>query len=119
MMMNLLAETIERLGQQGKQTADVRWVGNQHGFAAWDRFEIDADFDYNAGFGGTNVLTSLVVVGENWWLERHEYDGSEWWEFKTIPVKPAMHCAVLRLHDRTGYEYVLDSAICREVNDED
>lgn len=21
-------------------------------------------------------------------MERHEYDGSEWWEFKTIPIKP-------------------------------
>lgn len=22
------------------------------------------------------------------WLERHEYDGSEWWEYKTMPTEP-------------------------------
>lgn len=26
-----------------------------------------------------------MVVGDDWWLERHEYDGSEWWEFKRLP----------------------------------
>jgi hypothetical protein len=29
----------------------------------------------------------IIVVGKDWWLERHEYDGSEWWEFKTMPDK--------------------------------
>lgn len=31
---------------------------------------------------------SLKIVGDNWWLERHEYDGAEWFEFKTLPQKP-------------------------------
>lgn len=26
-----------------------------------------------------------VVVGKDFWLERGEYDGSEWWSFKTTP----------------------------------
>jgi hypothetical protein len=26
-----------------------------------------------------------MVIGSDWWLERHEYDGSEWWEFKSLP----------------------------------
>lgn len=30
----------------------------------------------------------LIVVGKDFWLERHEYDGSEWWEFKSIPMEP-------------------------------
>ena len=25
--------------------------------------------------------------GSDWWLERGEYDGSEWWEFRREPVK--------------------------------
>ena len=28
------------------------------------------------------VAEDLVVVGDNWWIERHEYDGNEWWEYK-------------------------------------
>ena len=30
----------------------------------------------------------LLIVGDDWWLERHEYDGAEWWEFKTLPCEP-------------------------------
>lgn len=29
-----------------------------------------------------------MIVGDDWWMERHEYDGSEWWEFKELPKKP-------------------------------
>ena len=50
-------------------------------------------------FSGARILKVLkktneimqyfrVAVGDNWWLERAEYDGSEWWEFKTIPKEP-------------------------------
>lgn len=28
-----------------------------------------------------------MLVGDGWWIERAEYDGSEWWEFKTIPTE--------------------------------
>ena len=30
----------------------------------------------------------LLIVGKDFWLERVEYDGSEWWEFKTMPREP-------------------------------
>lgn len=33
-------------------------------------------------------VLDLLVVGNNWWLERHNYDGSEWWEFKRLPTRP-------------------------------
>jgi len=35
----------------------------------------------------TKEEVSLTVAGDDWWLERHGYDGSEWWEFKTLPKK--------------------------------
>ena len=50
-----------------------------------------------------------MVVGNNWWLERHEYDGSEWWEYKQFPVKPEetrMVTTVLT-HDGALHEAVL------------
>ena len=30
----------------------------------------------------------LIVVGKDFWIERHEYDGSELWEFKRMPEEP-------------------------------
>lgn len=100
-MTNLLAETKEILAQSGKTVADVRWVGlRKRGWrnsesdkrlpvGSWADFEKFADFDYDSGYGGNEVAGGLVVVGDDWWLERGEYDGSEWWEFKRLPARPS------------------------------
>ena len=87
--MNLLEETLEVLAKFGKTPKDVRWVGSADGEFAitWDEFVKIADVEYNDGFGAQEVAEDLVVVGDDWWLERREYDGSEWWEFKTLPKK--------------------------------
>lgn len=47
-----------------------------------------ADTDYDESYGATEVADDLIIAGENWWLERHEYDGAEWFEFKEMPLKP-------------------------------
>lgn len=103
--MNLLEETIDALGYQGKDPSEVLWVGIKN-FSTkqkaspewrkdikenswkWDEFYKIADFEYDEGFGIQEVKDGLVIVGKDWWLERHEYDGSEWWEFKTLPKCP-------------------------------
>ena len=105
-MTNLLKETTDLLTANGKTGADVRWVGlieapwmlinKKSGkepdplpVGSWDDFVRFANFDYDAGYGGNEIAGDLVIVGDNWWLERGEYDGSEWWEFKTLPQPPA------------------------------
>ena len=98
-MTNFLAETKDVLAASGKVPADVRWVGvlkpswSKEGdgpsAGTWDDFECLANFDYDSGYGGNEVASHLVIVGDDWWLERGEYDGSERWEFKTLPQKPA------------------------------
>lgn len=93
--VNLLAQTLEILTQNGKTPADVQWVQADVGSYSkqnlisfsWAEFAALADFNYDDGFGGAEVKTSLKVVGADWWLERGEYDGSEWWEFKTLPAR--------------------------------
>jgi hypothetical protein len=85
--MNLLDETVEKLRQHNKTIFDVLWFGTrskQWGADIQTLFNIE----YDAGFGRVYVPEDLIVVGDNWWLERHEYDGSEWWEFKSMPAKP-------------------------------
>jgi len=85
---NLLEETLEVLKYYDKTPSDVRWVGSPYNSFSWVDFEGLADFEYDSGYGENEISTELLVVGEDWWLERAEYDGSEWWEFKTTPIKP-------------------------------
>lgn len=94
---NLLAETIAVIQENGKSPADVSWVGfnspgTEQAKGTWADFaSLAAGINYNAGYGGNEIATGLLVVGPDWWLERHEYDGSEWWEFKQLPTPPALH----------------------------
>ena len=88
-MRNLLNETISVLKEWGKIPKDVEWVGSSNwGWFTWKDFEQLADKIYDDGYGSPEVATDLVIVGEDWWLERYEYDGAENWIFKTLPQKP-------------------------------
>ena len=31
------------------------------------------------------MAIDLKIIGKDWWMERREYDGAEWWEFKKAP----------------------------------
>jgi hypothetical protein len=97
---NLLEETLEVLKKNGKSEIDVRWVGCRsqypahwftyyfNGIKTWEEFKEEAkDIWYDRGYGNQEIANGLVIVGDNWWMERHEYDGLEWWEFKTLPKK--------------------------------
>lgn len=42
------------------------------------------DFEYDAGYG-CQELYGTVLFTDGGWLERGEYDGSEWWEYKHAP----------------------------------
>ena len=44
------------------------------------------EIDYKPGFG-RQELYGEILTNRNSWIERGEYDGSEWWEYKTIPTK--------------------------------
>jgi hypothetical protein len=87
-MNNLLKETLEVLESCGKTADDVLFVTDGERSCAWSNFsERAATIRYDDGFGGREIVGGLKVVGDDWWLERGEYDGSEWWEFKTLPLK--------------------------------
>jgi len=90
MIKNLLEETIEFLKYKGKSPENVLWVGDAKMSFSWDEFSAKAkQITYDNGFGAQEISDSLMVVGDNWWLERYEYDGSECWVFKTYPHRPA------------------------------
>jgi hypothetical protein len=90
MLVNLLEETLLELKKHGKSEEDVEWVGSpEWGWFTWEDFkEVAKNVWYNDDYGMEEIALDLVVVGEDWWLERATYDGSEWWVFKTKPKKP-------------------------------
>ena len=45
------------------------------------------DFEYDNGYGGQRLFGN-VWFADGTWLERGEYDGSEWWEHKVCPEIP-------------------------------
>lgn len=87
-MQNLLNETKFFLTQNGKTLDDVVWFGSPEFEISREQFIELADQFYNSGFGKQEVASDLVLVGEDFWLERHEYDGAEHWEFKQLPQRP-------------------------------
>ena len=97
MIKNLLNETIDKLRTYGKTPDDVHWVGRAFWTSGdnlkvykstWEDFFSKADFEYDSGYGAPETPMDLIIVGEDFWLERNEYDGSKWWEFKTMPIEP-------------------------------
>lgn len=53
----------------------------------WEYFLNQLDFEYENGYG-TQHLYGTVWLTDNAWLERGEYDGSEWWVYKQVPSLP-------------------------------
>lgn len=89
--MNLLEETVEFLKENEKSPDDVLWVGSPKAWMEWGEFAEIAEINYHAGFGAQEIASDLLVVGDGWWMERGEYDGSEGWDFKVNPIKPELH----------------------------
>jgi hypothetical protein len=105
-LKNFKDEILKILNKNGKTVYDVQWVGFDKPFIYVDsddtfldvkvepfRFDLReffnlADFVYDCDSGGIQIPQNLKVVGVDWWLERHNYDGCEWWEYKTLPIKP-------------------------------
>lgn len=92
-MINLLEETKEDMEQLGYNESDVIFIGSRnsgHQCSWGGEFCVLANFVYDEGFGGVEIASDLIIVFKDGsWLERGEYDGSEWWESRrpfTLPL---------------------------------
>jgi hypothetical protein len=54
----------------------------------YEEFLNQLDFKYDNGYGGQQIYGIIWLMEEGTWLERGEYDGSEWWEYKKCPKIP-------------------------------
>lgn len=110
-LTNFLDETVEALTKADKSADDVAWCGSRDGtlvcsFA--DFAEKAKAINYDAGYGGQGIPSDLVVVGGDWWLERHEYDGSGRWAYKQLPTIADGHRPVTKIiSDDNDYGYQL------------
>ena len=85
--MNLLNETRDILLSNNKTFDDVIFIGDRTTHTKMTVKDLleHANVEYNGGYGIEEINTKLILVGKDFWLERHEYDGSEWWEYKSMP----------------------------------
>jgi hypothetical protein len=90
-MSNLLSETIVAIDRAHQWIENIVYIGSPaHHFAAtWAEFMQVSDFSYDNGYGSARIPEELVILfRDNSWLERGEYDGAEWWQFKKPPAIP-------------------------------
>lgn len=46
------------------------------------------NFEYDAGYGGQELFGTVWLMEDHIWLDRGEYDGSEWWAYNKCPQVP-------------------------------
>ena len=108
--MNLWKEILSALKDKKKTWEDVRWVGTYKFKISKDNFEMLAKkTDYDNGYGGQEVASDLLIVGDGWYLERAEYDGSEWWRFVSAIKEPTRTRKVKTLVASCGWETLAEA----------
>lgn len=118
-MKNFRLETLDVLAAHNKGPNDVIWVGTKQFEIPIDEFWKLADIQYDEGYGAAEIAGDLIVAGADWWLERREYDGAEWWAFVMKPDRPwrKERVSTLKPNYHNG-EWELSDCIVEEEEDE-
>ena len=82
--MNLKEETLKVLHHNGKRRSDVKYVCGDDFRISREQFWKLADTEYDP-YGAPEIATDLTLIGEDFWMERGEYEGAELWDFRTMP----------------------------------
>ena len=82
--MNLKEETLNVLHTHGKGKEDVKYVCGEDFQIGLEQFWKLADTEYDP-YGAPEIATDLTLIGEDFWMERGEYEGAELWDFHTMP----------------------------------
>jgi hypothetical protein len=53
----------------------------------FQQFLKDIDRNYDSGYGGQELFGIIWLI-DGTWLDRGEYDGSEWWSYQCCPIIP-------------------------------
>ena len=82
-MQNLLKEIKRELREFKKNISDVTILYKGEKITDYSLL----DFDYNEGYGFTNVEDLYIIIDDYTWLERESYDGLEGFTVKAHPLK--------------------------------
>ena len=121
-LTNLYNETLEALRGLDKTFNDVKLImieyQDQTELINKDDFiEVSKTINYDSDYGMPEINEELKIVGEDWWLERKEYDGSEGWVYKETPKVHQANRTVLKsdirdlLYAYAGEEDQLDEVV--------
>jgi hypothetical protein len=88
-MMNALEELKEVLKENNKTIDNIIAIRvvlevQENDDIAIYTLEDLKDVNYDDGYGSQN-LYGIILLDDNDWLERLEYDGAEWWEYRRNP----------------------------------
>lgn len=87
--MNFLDETIKVIKESNHNLNDVMFIGSADGKYRMDieKFIKKANFTYDNGYGGAEIAKDLIIYfNDHTYIERGEYDGAEWWEYRVKSV---------------------------------
>lgn len=121
--MNLKTETLEVLKLNKKTVDDIRWIGTKCETINAEKFWRLADTEYDNGYDAQKVAADLLIVGDDWWLERESYDGAEHWVYKSIPTLPKrkminIDCLTVEQYNKLHGTHKVGWCILAELNED-
>lgn len=91
-MTNAKQEFLEEIEGKDLKCATVTCLHESHlkvGYSDCDlvQFLQSLDYIYDSGYGGQE-LHGTIWYKDGTWSDRGEYDGSEWWNYNSVPDIP-------------------------------
>ncbi|NDE60016.1 MAG: hypothetical protein EB010_11475 [Acidimicrobiia bacterium] len=91
-MRNAKNELLRAIGNKKIHAATIELGGNYRLLVGYTEDELNTfldqlDKEYDSGYGQQELL-GTVWFTDGTWMERGEYDGSEWWELRERPEVP-------------------------------
>lgn len=85
--MNAKQELLKILKENNKTVDNIVAIFIKYELSYTKIIEINKieQLDFNYTDGGVQELFGYVLLDDQDWLERHDYDGAEWWEYKKYP----------------------------------
>lgn len=91
-MKNFYEETIEDIKRVGRTLEDIAWIGSYSVEIPINQFfKVAKATTYDNGWGRAEMPIDLrIVFKDGGYLERREYDGSEWWQYIAPMRRPSL-----------------------------
>lgn len=118
--MTFYTETVIAITGSNHTENDVTFVGKSNGSigCGWVDFINTSRFMYDSGYGSQEIDSSLIVqFSDGTYLERREYDGSEWWEYVgKMPQHTVNESNFGLLKRQTKYEFINEYVMVKGSN---